>query len=424
MKSRCCRRGPVRAALMVMGVALAPIVFGATLGACPNGITVIPLPTPGGDDNDIGGPNIGPNTPSGPMVVFGYNELGMHCMNEDFSEFMILPPYNSLHAQVIARGEEPRIVTSGVTIDYAIPGNTTSVTKTNFWTYASALLGVNLAPDVGLASKGLTGRMEPTGQNDWVATGIPLTPLMDSGQEDSYQLGTITVTQNGVKVGQTTNAVVPVSWEISCNLCHNTQGISTATDILRKHDQLHGTSLEKSKPVLCGGCHAQAPLGLNGVSGVPTLSRAMHSSHAPRMSAIAGQVAVECYACHPGIQTKCLRDVHFARGMDCKSCHNSMEAVADPNRHPWVDEPRCGNCHSRQGFQFEQANTLFRNSKGHSGVHCEACHGAPHAITPTVNPEDNAQAIALQGHSGPINTCTVCHTRQPEDSFFHRVSDD
>ena len=58
----------------------------------------------------------------------------MHCMNEDFSEFMILPPYNTVHAQVIDRsGEEPHIVTSGVTVQYTIPGNTHSADKTNFW---------------------------------------------------------------------------------------------------------------------------------------------------------------------------------------------------------------------------------------------------------------------------------------------------
>lgn len=78
-------------------------------------------------------------------VVLGYNDLGMHCMNQDFSQLCILPPYNNLHAQVIERGrEEPRIIgsaSSGVTVRYTIPGNTTSANKTNFWNHARALLG-------------------------------------------------------------------------------------------------------------------------------------------------------------------------------------------------------------------------------------------------------------------------------------------
>ena len=117
------------------------------------------------------------------------------------------------------------------------------------------------------------------------------------------------------------------------------------------------------------------------------------------------------------------RDVHYSRGFTCETCHGDMTAVANPQRNPWVDEPRCGSCHTRSGFEFEQPNTLFQDSKGHSNVHCEACHGSPHAITPTVNPQDNVQAIAMRGHAGVINTCTVCHTRTPDESFFHRVGD-
>ncbi len=368
-----------------------------------------------GDDNGDGGGN-GVTTP---MVVMGYNELGMHCMNQDFSELMILPPFNSLRAQVIDRtGENPRIVTTGVTVNYTVPGNTHSSDKTNFWTHVNALMGVTLEPDIGLTGNGLSGSMALTGENDWVATGIPITPLDDTGTEDPYPLATITVISSGAQVAQT-QAVVPVSWEIRCDLCHNTPGITTDTDILRAHDLLHGTQLEQSKPVMCASCHADVALGQPGQLGIPNLSQAMHGAHASRMGVL--DIAEQCYACHPGIRTQCLRDVHFSRGMTCTDCHVSMTAVADPTRQPWLDEPRCEDCHQRAGFSFEQPNTLYRLSLGHGNVHCAACHGAPHAITPTVNEEDNVQALALQGHAGVINTCTVCHRDQPDDAFFHHA---
>jgi hypothetical protein len=357
----------------------------------------------------------------GSMVVLGYNELGMHCMNQDFSELMILPPYNNLRAQVIDRsGEDPRIVTSGVTVRYALENNTHSTDKTNFWTYVQALMGVTLEPNVGLTGNSLSGTMQLTGENDWVATGIPVTPIDDFGHENPYPLAAISVLESGTSVANT-KAVVPVSWEISCDLCHNTPGISTATDILRKHDALHGTDLENSKPVMCASCHADAALGAAGQAGVPNLSSAMHGSHASRMAA--ANLEVQCYACHPGIRTQCLRDVHYSRGMTCTRCHDSMQAVGDPARRPWVDEPRCGSCHNRPGFDLEQPNTLYRHSKGHGGIHCAACHGSPHAITPTVNAEDNVQAMMIQGHAGVINTCTVCHSQPPDDSFFHSLGE-
>lgn len=356
------------------------------------------------------------------MVVLGFNDLGMHCMNEDFSEMMILPPYNNLRAQVIDRSrEEPRIVTSGVSLQYNIPSNTHSADKTNFWLFAERLFGVKLAPNVGLTGHGLSGSLQPTGNNDWSVTGIPITQINDLGRDDPYPLASISVLRQGVTVAQT-RAVVPVSWEISCNICHATPGISTATDILRKHDRRHGTNLEQQKPVLCASCHADAALGKPGSPALPSLSRAMHGAHAPRMEQ--ANLSNSCYACHPGARAQCQRDVHFSKGITCASCHGSMESVAALNRRPWVDEPRCDNCHRRQGFEFEQPNTLYKDSKGHMSVHCAACHGSPHAITPTVTEADNVQAIALQGLPGKINQCTVCHRTAPNEAFPHRLRED
>ena len=81
--------------------------------------------------------------------------------------------------------------------------------------------------------------MSATGTNDWSAIGIPLTPIDDFGHEDTYSLASVTVEQNSTQDAATL-AVVPVSWEIRCDLCHTTPGISVATDILQKHDNLHG----------------------------------------------------------------------------------------------------------------------------------------------------------------------------------------
>ena len=356
----------------------------------------------------------------GATIVIGYNDLGMHCINQDFSEIMVLPPFNNLHAQVIDRGIEPHIVTSGVTLTYTIPSNTHSVDKCNFWSFAQPLLGTALAPNIGLTGNGMSGSLVRTLSNDYAVTGIPITPIDDFGRENPFALATITVKRSGAVVTRT-QAVVPVSWEMSCNLCHKTPGISTATDILRAHDKLHGTTLEQQKPVLCARCHADPALGQPGVAGVSNLSHAMHSAHAPRMSQ--ASLAVPCYACHPGLRTKCLRDVHSDRGMNCMTCHGDMTAMAVSTRRPWVDEPRCGSCHIRSGFEFEQANTLYKDSRGHMGVQCEACHGSTHAIAPATTATDNVQANALQGYSGPISRCTVCHVTQPSDSFPHKLND-
>ena len=61
---------------------------------------------------------------------------------------------------------------------------------------------------------------------------------------------------------------------------------------------------------------------------------------------------------------------------------------------------------------------LYRNSFDRHGgagrdshVACEGCHGSPHAIWANPNPSanDNVTANQLQGHSGTIRECSVCH---------------
>ena len=43
-------------------------------------------------------------------------------------------------------------------------------------------------------------------------------------------------------------------------------------------------------------------------------------------------------------------------------------------------------------------------------MYCEACHDSTHAIAPSTLPnKDGLKFFQLQGHNGPIDTCTVCH---------------
>lgn len=55
---------------------------------------------------------------------------------------------------------------------------------------------------------------------------------------------------------------------------------------------------------------------------------------------------------------------------------------------------------------------LYRVSKGHGGLFCEACHGSTHGIWPNKNDlaNDNVAANQLQGHKGTVIECSTCHT--------------
>jgi hypothetical protein len=76
------------------------------------------------------------------------------------------------------------------------------------------------------------------------------------------------------------------------------------------------------------------------------MSSAMHLAHGPRMAS--ANLAVDCYACHPGVRTQCQRDVHAAAGMTCHACHGQMADVGSPTRQPWASEPSCRSCHQQR----------------------------------------------------------------------------
>jgi len=359
--------------------------------------------------------------PTGDYVVLGWNDLGMHCMNRYHARFSILPPYNTLWAQVIRRGDAstpPQIVTSGVTLAYSIPGNTYSVGKTDFWTYDRQLFGVDLPDDVGLKGKGLTGTLDPSGTG-FVAEGIPLTPFRDDdwNHESPYQQARLDLRDGGGNLLFTSNPVLPVSTEVNCvsSGCHGSEQA-----ILEGHDDEGGFD-PGAIPILCAGCHGDPILGTSPVGEASYFSYRIHKAHDFIDRTIPGKAG--CERCHPGPQTRCLRGTMATdHGMICQDCHGNMQRMHSSiasGRIPWLEEPACRTCHTSQFG--EPAGQLYRNSTGHGGVRCEGCHGTPHAILPSREPADNADNLDLQGHAGVLDDCTVCHRVVPEGAGPHGI---
>ena len=211
------------------------------------------------------------------------------------------------------------------------------------------------------------------------------------------------------------------------------------------------------KAVLCAACHASNALGTAGVAGAAPLTASMHAFHATVVDPTNGLAldAVDnrsaCYRCHPGSTTRCLRGAMGAAvapdgtmSMQCQSCHGSMLAVGRTGRTGWLDEPTCQNCHTgnavRNNGQIRYTNafdsgthpripadltfattpdvpapgvSLFRFSRGHGGLACEACHGSTHAEFPSTHANDNVQSLGLQGHAGVLSECAICHGESP-----------
>jgi hypothetical protein len=215
-------------------------------------------------------------------------------------------------------------------------------------------------------------------------------------------------------------------------------------------------------------------------SGHQAFSSAMHAYHSDKVTgytdapvAVGGAVPAPakqaCYLCHPGATTQCLRGA-MTQAVDCQNCHGNLSAVGGKNplraggsidgandvkaRRPWLDLPRCQSCHANDavaktsvanpsplaadGLRFidayatgdasaspilatnkrfaEEPNKLYRQSKGHGGLACEACHGSTHALW-AVGGNDDVAATKLQGHAGTIGECSTCHLAAPTNGL-------
>ena len=343
----------------------------------------------------------------GDWSVFAWNDLGMHCLNPSYDKLVILPPYNNVMVQVVKRGSPPEVITTGITVEYKLTGNTSSYNKRSyggFWDNAIKLFGATLAHDIGLKGKGLSGAMTAAG-NYFIAEGIPVVPVNDNNTWNPYQVAEITVKDGAGKILVETRATVPTSDEINCAKCH---GSSAFDDILSEHDSEHGTTLSAaaSKPVLCASCHPSPALGIN-TGPEKYLSQVLHGSHSTR--------GASCYDCHPGATTKCNRSLaHTSDDGNCTNCHGDMATVAatiTEGRIPWTTEPECASCHENV-TGVSTGSALYRNSQGHGSIYCSACHGSPHAMYPSRESSDNYQSKQYQGFTSTIKTigsCGVCH---------------
>jgi len=425
----------------------------------------------------------------------------MHCYDSDYSVFSILPPFNTVNAQVVRAGTStanPVVLDSAQASLYysAIADrtksiNTTSGNKTNFWTYVFGLFGVNLPVDQGLTGSTMPGTSNTarsflaydTTMKWFTAEGIPITAYNDKMVKNYYPLMSIQPYETGSAIlPSALSVVLPASDEMHCSDCHANGGRAANAAVKKKygitswsksssaplryrenvlilHDAKKGTSLFTATPVLCASCHYSPALDLAGQGptgnqvGKPMLSLAVHGRHGRALDEsiptannppIVKDTGVSsCYKCHPGSATKCLRGAMGVAGITCQNCHGGMLAVggAYAARTPWVNEPKCQSCHTGDAVSHlgtsirariaydpadqsatpivatnkrfaEETGKLYRNSAGHSGMACEACHGSTHAEWPAATDlsNDNVAAKQIQGHTGPIMECVVCHT--------------
>ncbi|WP_285907311.1 cytochrome ubiquinol oxidase subunit I [Pseudodesulfovibrio pelocollis] len=352
----------------------------------------------------------------------------------------LLPPAITLRAQLILRDPLPEVVTSGVTLTFAV--------------------------DPGFEGNTLTGSLAPHEDGGRFEATLNVRPYAD-GAFNPLPMATIEARDAGGQLLATTRVALPVSDQMGCRNCHggdwarHDSGVSTATaeNILAVHDRMNKTdhvARSRKGPILCVECHDDPIQNARGAGDRPNLSAAIHGSHAVYL---AGRDAEDsCLKCHP---QNTLRGLHAEAGLDCASCHGQMEDFAiallkgeqragkqgadklltlltprsvnsadeiNP-RAPWLAEPDCLTCHrdytapdTIDAFNAESSAELYSTRRDDLGaVYCAACHGAPHAIHPATG-RDSTQPVQYTGKPqalGANGSCSACHEFDMEDAAHH-----
>jgi len=355
-----------------------------------------------------------PPAASGNYALVAWTELGMHCMDgKDYSIFSVLPPYNTIHAQLMKKGEPPTLITTGVNISYqAVTDthqsiNTVSAPKTNFWTWAKTLFLQDVTPEMGLAGYPTQGTKPVlmtynATESYWEAVGIPTVPYDNKGRFNPFPMAKIVATDLTGKVLAATSVVLSVSDEMSCKNCHASGSDPYAEpatgwvynsdplkdpklNILKRHDDhfiISQTYLDQLKaagwnyqsslyqtavsgtPVLCAACHSDFALSLPGLQGINPLTNDMHTLHGPQLNWPSTTQTLDqakddlsgCYVCHPGPKTQCKRGA--MKNVLCSDCHGNTSHLGDPLRAGWLDLPACQMCHNTS----TRYNSAFDNN--------------------------------------------------------------
>ncbi|MGZ8153078.1 MAG: Ig-like domain-containing protein, partial [Methylovulum sp.] len=367
---------------------------------------------------------------AGAYTLLAWNDLGMHCMDGlDFSVFAILPPYNTLHAQL--KDKAGKLVNSNVALTYEAVAdstgsiNTSSYTKTNFWSWVDELVGLSPANDVGLNLDGLaSGTPEPGNETPsltpapmtynaeyaWFeAEGIPITPFDDAGNKNFYPTVKVVAKDLSGNVLATATTVLPVSDEMTCSGCHASTNSTTNNaqiaakpvagwvfdsnpdkdwkkNILRLHDEKQASNALYQSALIQTG-YSTSGLFATSNAGKPVLCVACHASNAyfdkKNKTTVMGGL--------PGIAP-------FTQ-----SLHLKHATVKDPATQLPLDNigdrTACYQCHPGSKTQcLRGAMSKSVDANGDSLMSCQSCHG-------------NMAAVGNAARQGWYNepTCESCH---------------
>ena len=404
------------------------------------------------------------STPS--MAAYTYkvianNDLGMHCACPTFAGFLLLPPYNTIRAQVIRSGsDDPSVISSGVTVSYSFAEETDAILQADpyfsQWVTYSPKMFPGYKPVVngkvvGLTGNGITGTMKyDSTSNSFIATGIPAYPVttktskdvmtdpLGGPNRDPFLTALISVKDSTGKVVASTTTVVPVAFG-GCCTCHLKLAAAngypaTPAGSFKYIGKLHGQNASKidftyidpdgdgvGGPIRCSWCHWDPAMGESVAPGLPkvwpnykilpganftsanirvskySFSDVLHRFHSQ------DQVVLTQY--DPNIASNCY-DCHPGNNVNCyRGAHKGKTAIWCTDCHGNLNQ-RVAAGQLTQPWQQSTLPSCYSPAAGITSAF--ACHNSTTYATTKTWPALFGKFINGQAHHGGV-LCQTCH---------------
>jgi hypothetical protein len=400
--------------------------------------------------------------------VVAWNDLGMHCACPTFAGFLLLPPFNTVRAQVLKYGtNDPVLITPSnvgtMSVSYAMVEDTDANLQADpyfsQWVTYSPKLFPGFVPVVGgkiqgLAGNGLTGTMSyDSNLLDWKAVGIPAYPIttgngtkdimtdpLGGPNRDPFVTTNVYLKDSTGKVLAQTSTVVPVAFGGCCS-CHLTLAAAngypaTPSGSFAYLGKMHGQNASKidfnyldptgdgtSGPIRCSWCHWDPAMGETAAPGLANVW--------PNYVLMAGatftkaDVKVSQYSFSDVLHRFHSQDALVLSQYDanvatnCYDCHPGNNVNCYRGSHKVKTAIWCVDCHGNlnqrvaagQLAQPWLASTLPSCTSPAAGISSAfACHatsvvgGTTYPTTPGLF----GKFINSRGHKGSMK-CQSCH---------------
>ncbi|WP_242360073.1 MULTISPECIES: hypothetical protein [Anaeromyxobacter] len=399
--------------------------------------------------------------------ILASNDLGMHCACPSFSTFMLLPPYNTLRAQVFQTGAgEPSLLGASTQykVTYDVLENTDAAMKADpyfaNWIQNSPKIFPGFQPVradgriQGLGGATLSGDMEvktTPATTYFEKAGIPAYPVvtgtatdimtdpLGGPQRTPYLTGRIQVVEKATgKVMASDDVTVPVAFGGCCN-CHvklagaygkpttpagsfETMGMLHARDARIDFSKLDPDGDGVGGPIRCSVCHWDPAMGESKAPGFATtypsykiLPGATFTSADVRTSQYSfSDVLHRFHAQSSAVLTS--YDANIAK--NCYDCHpgNNVNCYRDTHTtktNASGQQIWCTDCHGDLNQRIAQ-NQMANPWSAQTLPTCAQCHGSSYGEKSPgqsgwLNTGIFGKYLNSAGHHGSKVLCSSCH---------------